>query len=155
MKKLLGFLIVLSNLLLMLPIRSVTPDPIACFNDLQINFYQENIVHQALSLYNIPQGLWSPISFTLKTTSFQIPERMRKITARMVPNPIEFPMQRAAASEILKKVLKDVLYETLTKYQVNERPRADFIFDYIFTKQLPKFIYCFGEEAKLLAPSFD
>ncbi len=155
MKKLFSFLIVLSNLLFISSVCSVTPDSVACFKDLQINFFQENLVSQALSLYNIPQGLWGPISLTLKTTSYQIPERMKKLTANMVPNPIEYPMQRGPTAQLLKRVLKDVFYETMKKYQVNERPTADFIFDYIFTKQLPKFVFCFGEEAKSLAPSFD
>lgn len=155
MKKFLSFLIVLYNLMFILPIWSVTQDPVPCFKYLQVNFFQENIVSQALSLYNIPQGLWAPISQTLKTKSYQVPERMRKITARMVPNPIEYPMQLGPTAELLKEVLKDVFYETMTKYQVNERPTADFIFDYIFTKQLPKYANCFGEEARSLAPSFD
>lgn len=156
MKKLCGFLIVLSNLFSVFPLwAAVIPDPVICFQDLQVNFFQENTVYQALSLYNVPQGLWEPISLTLKARSNQVPERMRKITARMVPNPLEFPMQREITAGILKQVLKDVFYETMKKYQVDERPTTDLAFDYIFTKQLPKFIFCFGEEAKELAPSFD
>lgn len=154
MKKLLSFLIVLATFSIS-SIWSVIPDQNACFRDLQVNFFQERTVYQALSLYRIPQGLWEPISSTLKMKSYQVPERMQRITARMVPNPIEFPMQRAITAEILKKVLKDILYETMTKYQVNERPTADFVFDYIFMRQMRKFIYCFGEEVRALAPEFD
>jgi len=126
-----------------------------CFKDLQVNFFNENVVYQALSLYRIPQGLWAPISQNLKIRSNQVPERMRKITAAMVPNPLNYPMQNEIASKLLKQVLLDVFYETMTKYQVNERPTADFVFDYIFTQQLPKMINCFGEDARKLAPSFE
>lgn len=134
---------------------SVVPDPIPCFKDLQVHFFQESLVTRALSLYNIPQGLWSKINDTLTAKSYTVPDRMKTVTANMVPNPIEYPMQRGPTSKILKKVLMDVFYETMTQYQVNERPTADFVFDYIFTEQMPKFIHCFGEVAKELAPDFD
>ena len=73
----------------------------------------------------------------------------------MVPNPIEYPMNPKATAEILKRVLMDFFYATMTRYQVNERPTSDFIFDYIFTRQLYKFVDCFGPSALELAPTFD
>lgn len=127
----------------------------ACLDDLELNFFEAGLVHQSLSIYRIPQGLWSPISQDLTTRSTQIPVRMHKATARMVPNPLSYPMQKGIVAKILKEILQDVFYETMSKYQVNERPTADFAFDYIFAEQLPKFINCFGEEARKLAPSFE
>lgn len=134
---------------------STVPNSIPCYRDLQANFFQEAIVYQGLSLYNIPQGLWAPITQTLRLKSSEVPQRMQRVTAHMVPNPIEYPMQRGPTAKILKQVLMDIFYETMRKYQVNERPTADFIFDYIFAQQFSKFIDCFGEEARELAPSFD
>lgn len=155
MKRLLVILLLLSSIIFKGSGWAVIPDPIPCFKDLQINFFRESLVYQSLSLYKIPQGLWEPISKTLRMKSYQVPERMRRVTANMVPNPIEYPMQREETAKILKKVLMDIFYETMTKYQVNERPTADFIFDYIFKNQLQLFINCFGEEARKLATPFD
>lgn len=136
-------------------LHAVNPDRVACVYDLEVNFFQESLVTQALSLYPIPQGLWGKITATLRTKSQTIPDRMKRVTANMVPNPIEYPMQKFETAQILKKVLMDVFYETMIKYQVNERPTADFIFDYIFTQQMPNFIRCFGEEVRVMAPDFD
>lgn len=155
MKKLFSIFIYLTLLVTPGASWSIAVDPIRCYKELQLNFFQEAIVYQGLSLYTIPQGLWAPISQTLRLKSSEIPQRMKRVTANMVPNPIEYPMQRGPTARILKQVLMDIFYETMSKYQVNERPTADFIFDYIFTQQLSKFIDCFGEEARELAPSFD
>ena len=80
---------------------------------------------------------------------------MKRATAFMVPNPIEYPMRGGPTAKILKDVLFEVFLETIREYWANERPTVDFIFDYIFTQQLPNFVRCFGEEAMKLKPKFD
>jgi hypothetical protein len=133
----------------------VVSDSSPCFKQLQTRFFEEPIVNQALSLYNIRQELWSPINQRLRFVSLGVPKRMKSKTAYMVPNPLEFPMQREMTAKILKDVLFEVFLETLRFYQVNERPSADFAFDYIFAKQMPRFVACFGPEAQKLFPEFD
>jgi hypothetical protein len=134
---------------------SVAPDRIPCFVDLETLFFNEYIVNQGLNLYNIRQELWLPINQLLQRKSAEVPERMKRRTAFMVPNPIEYPMQKGPTAKILKEVLFEVFLEAMRDYNANERPTADFIFDYIFTEQLPNFVRCFGEEAKKLKPKFD
>lgn len=134
---------------------SVVPDSTPCFKQLQTGFFEEPIVNQALSLYNIRQELWSPINQRLRFASLEVPKRMKSKTAYMVPNPLEFPMQKERTAKILKDVLFEVFLETLRFYQVNERPAADFAFDYIFAKQMPRFIACFGSEVQPLFQEFD
>lgn len=129
---------------------TVVPDPIPCVLDLETRFFDERIVNQGLSLYNVRQELWAPINQLLQRKSLEVPERMKRRTAFMVPNPIEYPIQRGATAKILKQVLFEVFLETMREYRANERPTADFIFDYIFSEQLPRFIRCFGEEARQL-----
>lgn len=133
---------------------TVVPDPIPCFIELETRFFNEYIVNQGLSLYNIREELWLPINQLLQRKSLEVPERMKIRTAFMVPNPIEYPMQRGKTAKILKDVLFEVFLEAMREYHANERPTADFIFDYIFYAQLPKFVECFGEEAKKLKPKF-
>lgn len=134
---------------------AVVLDPIPCFLDLEIHFFTEPIVYQGLSLYNIRQELWVPIYVRLKQKSLEVPERVKRRTAYMVPNPLEYPMRRAVAAKILKEVLFEVFMETMRDYNSNERPTADLVFDYIFTLQLPNFIKCFGPEVEALRPHFD
>jgi hypothetical protein len=134
---------------------SVTPDRIPCFVDLETLFFNEYIVNQGLNLYNIRQELWLPINQVLQRKSAEVPERMKRRTAFMVPNPIEYPMQKGVTAKILKEVLFEVFLEAMRDYNANERPTADFVFDYIFTEQLPNFVKCFGEEAMQLKPKFD
>lgn len=136
-------------------IPTVVPDRIPCFLYLETHFFAEPIVSQALSLYNIRQELWVSIQVYLQKISLEVPERMKRRTAYMVPNPIEYPMQRVVTAKILKEVLFEVFMEAMREYNSNERPRADFVFDYIFTQQLPNFIKCFGPEVQELRPIFD
>lgn len=134
---------------------TVVPDPIPCVRDLELHFFNERIVNEGLSFYYVRQEIWSMINQTLRTKSLEIPDRMKVKTAYMVPNPIEFPMQKGPTARILKQVLFEVFFETMTMYYANERPTVDLIFDYIFTQQLPNFVRCFGDEARELAPKFD
>ncbi len=110
---------------------------------------------EALSFYQIRQELWSPITQTLIRKSQEVLMRVKRKTAFMVPNPFEYPMNRGLAARVLRDVLFELFLETLKEYQSNERPVADFAFDYILNEQLPQFIHCFGEEAIQLKPHFD
>lgn len=132
---------------------SVVPDRVPCVSILETHFFVEPIVNQALSLYNIRQELWLPINEILQAKSAQVPERMKRKTAHMVPNPIEYPMQRAMTAKILKDVLFEVFREALRVYHVDDK--AEHAFNYIFREQLPQFVRCFGPEAKKLEPKFD
>lgn len=136
--------IICSSRLIALP--TVVPDPIACVKDLETHFFDEFIVNRGLSLYDIRQELWVPINASLQRKSLEVPERMKKRTARMVPNPIEYPLQRVKTAKILKDLLFEVFLEAMRENWSNERPTADFVFDYIYTQQLPNFVRCFGEE---------
>lgn len=134
---------------------TVVPDPIPCVKNLELNFFEEKIVYQGLNFYGIRQELWSLIYQRLRMTSTEVPGRMKRKTAFMVPNPIEYPMQKGLTAKILKEVLLEIFLETMRFYQVNERPTADFVFDYIFARQLPLFVNCFGKEAEKLRTKFD
>lgn len=131
---------------------ALVPDPIPCVRNLETTFFRSEIVYQALSLYEIPQGLWDPINIDLQNRSRKVLDRMKEKTARMVPNPIEYPMQRVPTAQILIEILHEVYYETMVTYQVNEQPTADLIFNYILGKQAYRFLECFGPGVKDMLP---
>lgn len=131
---------------------TVVPERIPCFIALQTGFFVEPIVNQGLSLYNVRQELWLPINEHLHMISLEVPERMKKRTAYMVPNPIEYPMQKALTAKILKEVLAEVFDEVLRRYPTHEVPYSEMIFEYIFSRQFPEFIKCFGPEVMGLKP---
>jgi hypothetical protein len=137
-------------------IPSVVPDRIPCFVELETGFFSEPIVNQALSLYNVRQELWVPINQLLQQKSLGVPKRMQDRTAYMVPNPIEYPMQRGATAKILKQVLFEVLDEVIRQYHTaeipSEIPNTKLIFEYIFSRQFPAFLKCFGPEVMELKP---
>ncbi|MBA3722173.1 MAG: hypothetical protein H0W88_07220 [Parachlamydiaceae bacterium] len=131
---------------------AVIPDQVPCVQELELNFFIEPIVNQGLSLYDIPQGLWSPINLDLHSRNQTVPDRMKQRTAYMYPNPIEYPLQRIPTAKILLAVFHEIFLETMRNYQVNEQPSADLIFDYIVGQQEGRLINCFGPEVKELIP---
>lgn len=133
----------------------VVPDPIPCVRDLEIHFFNTRIVNQGLSFYDVRQELWAPIVNALQVNSYKVPLLMKTKTAFMVPNPIEFPMQKEVTAKILKEALFEVFMETMKVYEVDRMPTARLIFDYIFTLQMPLLIRCFGEGVRDLQPEFD
>ncbi len=141
---LLGCLMCFSSLC---AVPSVAPDPIKCIKDLELNFFDPYIVNSALSMYDIREELWPLINEMLKRKSFSVLDRMKRKTAYMVPNPIEYPLQPEAAAKVLLDVLREVFLETLNFYYIDRQPRADFIFNYIALQQQPKISACFGQAA--------
>lgn len=134
---------------------TVVPDRIPCVLELETQFFLEPIVNRSLSLYNVRQELWLPINTRLRQKNLEVSERMKVRTAYMVPNPIEYPMQKAVTAKILKEVLFEVFMEVMREYQIAARPEAKLIFGYIFDEQLPSFIRCFGPEARQLESTLD
>lgn len=129
------------------PLRSepaVVIDQIACLTVIEQQFFNEQLVAQSLSLYGVRQELWSPILKKLKGNTVQLNARLKKVTAFMVPNPLEFPMQKDKTAKILKSVLHDIFLETLGFYAITNVEIVDPAFDYIFTQQKGLFFSCFG-----------
>jgi hypothetical protein len=121
----------------------VNPEQVPCVLNLEMHFFEPISVSQALNSYQIPQSLWMPIIQSLEFKSTSVPERMKQATFDQVPNPIEYPIQKAATAKILKNVLFELFLETMKEYQVDERPTADLIFAFIFSKQLMRWNSCF------------
>lgn len=136
-------------------IPTVVPDQTTCFRDLELHFFDATFVNQGLNFYNIREESWFLINNMLQAKSLEVPQRMKIKTAYMVPNPMEYPMQKGVTAKILKQVLFEIFMETMQANYVNERPTVDLVFDYIFLQQLPKFVACFGEEARKLEPKFE
>jgi hypothetical protein len=136
-------------------IPTVVPDPIPCVTDLELKFFEETYLKQGLSAYGFRQELWNPVWLSLQKKSLEVPERMKRRTAYLVPNPLEYPMQREEAAKVLLSVLFEVFQEVMRFYYVNERPTADFVFNYIFSKQMPNLVRCFGPEVMKLEQKFD
>lgn len=126
---------------------SVVPDPIPCYQELSTHFFDPLIVNQALSLYGVRQELWQPIIQTLQGKSLTVPDRMKQRTAFMVPNPIEYPMNRVDTAKLLKSVLAEVFYEALQANYISPF-NSNEIFEYIFSQQLPAFNQCFGVSSR-------
>lgn len=131
---------------------TVIPDPIPCVLKLETGFFTEGIVSQALSMYNVRQELWVLINDLLQQKSQEVPDRMKRRTAYMVPNPIEYPMQKGATAKILKDVLFDVFNEVMMQYHTDEILDSKSIFDYIFSRRFGEFEKCFGPEIRDLKP---
>ena len=76
----------------------------------------------------------------------EVPDIMKQMTKRMVPNPIKYPIDRYEAAKILKAALYQVFTEVMRHYYITEHPTLDYIFDYILSQEIPRMVNCFGEE---------
>lgn len=137
------------------PGSAVVPDLAPCIVSLETHFFEQDIVFEAFSMFNIPQGVWTQATLQLQEISSTVPSRMKKKTAHMVPNPIEYPMQEIPAAKIMISVLYDVFIEVMRYYYVDDQPRAGNVFNYILSRQSPKMIYCFGDEVTTILPKIE
>lgn len=122
----------------------VIPDTPPCLFVLETEFFRQELVYQAFSLYQIPQGLWVPIYEDLRTKSRSVPQRMKQKTASMVPNPIEYPLQKHATWKILKIVLFTLFDEVMRDYRISSSVKIEGIFSYLVDKQVIMLKNCLG-----------
>lgn len=125
-----------------------------CMQALEQDFFQADLVYKAFSFYNIPQGLWVPLYLDLQQQSQLIDAELKRITANMVPNPIEYPYNADEARKLLKSALRTAFLQAFIDTSALFSQNAFYIgsnemhnmFDYIYGKQHHKFIECFGPE---------
>lgn len=127
-------------------------DPTKCMLALEKSFFQYDVVSVMLSLYQIPQGVWEPLILDLQKKALSVNQRMKKKVANDVPNPLEYPVNKEAARQLLKETLYDVFLEALNEstllnvqnaFSLSDQLISD-MFEYIYNQQESKFIDCFG-----------
>lgn len=131
-------------------LQAVAADVPACMKELEMNFFQPAMMMQAFSFYNIPLGSWRPIIDTLQLRSREIPLRLNQVSANLVPNPLEFPFRPRPAARLLRAVLYQVFMETMSAYQANELPTANFIFNYVCSQNVNNWVRCFGDGSEAI-----
>lgn len=135
-------------------VEAIVLDPLPCLANLEVNFFDPALVNQALSLYNVPQGTWTVIIQSLREKSASVPERLKRKTARMFPNPLAYPLEKGPTAKLLKETLYEVFVEALAENAVHEQPTVSLMFDFIFSRQMPQLVQCLGPEVLDLAPQF-
>lgn len=138
---------------------SFVQDPSPCLKNMQLHFFETTRVNEVLNFYQIPQEYWSPIVIEIQLRSVEVPGRMKQKTNRMVPNPIEYPMNRNQAAKLLKETLYEVFSESIRASSTTQHGRLplqestiELMFNYLFYKQMPKLIACFGPTVQELVP---
>lgn len=130
------------------PLLAVAPDRIPCVEELEVHFFSPPLVNQALNFYQVRQELWPLINNELEERSKAVPRLMIEASANMVPNPIEYPMQKRKTAELLKKVLFKLFEDVLTKNYANKAGVTTPAFNYVFEQQKDRFVHCFGPEVE-------
>lgn len=124
-----------------------------CYKNLQTHFFQPLIVTEALSLYNINQGAWTPIIQNLNEASKKIPRIIQEKSNRMNPNPLSPVYLPELAEELLTNTLFEVFVDIITTYNfpqggsVNGQ-NVDSMFKYLLDKQKNEWDRCFFKEKK-------
>lgn len=116
-----------------------------CVQDLAVNFFSPDLVRQALSLRNVPQGGWNPIINQLSTASHSIPQIMHAKVSRYVYNPLDTLAQQKIALQILQETLFDTFVSVMrnNNYAIllNQEDFRD-LFDFIWKNQLRNIRTC-------------
>lgn len=138
---------------------SFVQDPSPCLKNLQLHFFEPPRVNEVLNFYRIPQEYWTPIVIEIELRSLEVPGRMKQKTNRMIPNPIEYPMNKNQAAKLLKATLYEVFSESIRASSTTQHgrlplqePTIELMFNYLFYKQMPRLIDCFGPSVQELVP---
>lgn len=118
----------------------------SCYKDIEKNFFNENLVNQALALHNISQSNWSLINQSLRENSKDISRVVRQRAAKMNPNPFDSPFRPLIAAKLLNQVQFEIFSSTLAAFGVANSEQVKEMFLFIRTSHGQKLIACFGAE---------
>lgn len=126
---------------------SASAEP-ACVRDIELNFYQTNLLNETLSSHSISQSNWVLINYELSSRVKDVPSRVRKRAEKMSPNPFDEPYQSLVVQDLVEKALLEVLRDTLLIFNITNPGYAEDMFKYIRDRQQQRFLNCFGEKPK-------
>lgn len=132
--------------LLWIPLYSYDDTP-NCFKELETNFFQPDVVIQALSInqgYVDYQNRWVPINNELKRRSQDVPSMVKRKADQMTPSPLEYPFQPEAASQLLWEALYEVFNSVMHDYAIYDQALIRNMFNYIRAQQEQKLTSCFN-----------
>jgi hypothetical protein len=119
---------------------------LACFKEIELDFFREDIVSQALSLHGVSQTNWKNINNNLRERARHVPRILRQKAEYMHPNPFQSPFQTRVAAQLLRQTLYEIFAATLKDNNITNESNIKDMFRYIREKQAHRLIACFGEE---------
>ena len=120
-----------------------------CYKELEANFFNANLVNEALSLHSVSQSNWPLINTELQNNLKRVPELVKEKAKKMNPNPFGNPFQPHEASKLLRSVLFEIFSETLADFQITNQGKVQEMFRYIRERQSQRLLSCFGQEDEL------
>jgi hypothetical protein len=121
-----------------------------CYRQLEVAFFNENLVAQALALYRIDQSLWTFIARDLRSASSRVPVLVQAQARSFNPNPLQRPFNPDGAFKILEASLYAVYFPVLDFYRnqtsnsnINNNTIQD-SFRYIWLQQQDYLVKCLG-----------
>lgn len=121
-----------------------------CYRQMQLTFFNENLVAQALALHSIDQNLWIFIARDLKSASGKVPAIVQAQARSLNPNPLNRPFNPDGAFKILEAALYSVYFPVVNSYRnkssftnINNNSIYD-SFRYIWLQQQAYLIRCLG-----------
>lgn len=121
-----------------------------CYRSMQVTFFNENLVAQALALHRIDQNLWRFIAQDLKAASGKVPAIVQAQARALNPNPLERPFNPDGAFKILESSLYSVYFPIVNSYRnktstsnINNNTIYD-TFRYIWLQQQAYLLKCLG-----------
>lgn len=138
--------ILLATLLMTLNTTSVFAEAPPCYRALEVNFFNPNLVNEALSLHAVSQSNWNLINSELQKNLKIVPETVKERAKKMDSNPFNYPFQPQEASELLRQVLFEVFSKTLATFHITNQDNVEEMFQYIRERQSQRLASCFGQE---------
>lgn len=123
-----------------------------CFYNLEMTFFDREIVMQAMNAYTLSgiyQSQWSLVYVDLMREQSAIPQLIKENARRMKPNPLDYPFQSDKAEELLLKTLYEVFAKVIRKHSVANDETIQGMFKFIIEKQSKKLEACFGKKDRL------
>jgi len=108
-----------------------------CYQRMETQFFNPNVVSQALSLYRYDQSMWNLATRDLTETSRTIPDEVQQRARKMRPNPLKRPFNADATQALIEQLLYERFVLVMAKYSITDPTDLKGMFHYIQQKFPP------------------
>lgn len=106
-----------------------------CYHQIAQHFFSEDVVSQALSLYQVPASIWDSILKDLRDNESAVESIMETRARKMRPNPLRAPFDPDKVYLLLESVLFDIFFKTINYYNVIDPNSIRAMFNYVMQRE--------------------
>lgn len=116
-----------------------------CSKELLLAYFPEAFLNTTLNQFNVPINEWAAINRELAAKDRDVITLVEEKAAKITPNPLKDPQQRAKAVQIFRETLLEIFTSVMNAHGITEKSKIQAMLDDIQQQKAKRFAKCMKE----------